>query len=596
MDKLISDSAKSEISKKVMDILRTYSIDNWNSEPYHQNQNPAEWRYRTIKAWTNNVMNRSGAPANCWLLCMSYVCYVLNHIACKALDGAVPLLVLYGITPDISIIMLYTFYQPVFYATHDQNFPSQSEERAGHWVGFGEHCGDAMTHKILDDVNQTVIYRSAVRPRDPKNPNKRLVPDGGEPPSSSPLPPSKKLLPPSEKPTNFVTSRHDDDPSVHKPMPEFDPKDLIGRTFLLPPEENGERFRAKVTQQVIKKMEDDEEARKEEIHFLIDIGNGKLEELISFNQLLDYLEQNEADESIMDPDSFKFRDIIDHEGPLTPRSKNWKGSSWNIKIEWETGEITWEPLDMIAKDDPVTCAVYAKKNNLQNLPGWKRFRHLIKHDKILARAIKQTKIRQVRRSNKYMFGYLIPKTYLEALEFDKQNGDSRWYDATELEMQAIKEYQVFIKGPKAIFDKHRKVVNAPKGYQKIRVHLIFAVKASGKFKARLVADGHLTPEPVESIYSGVVSLRNLRLVIFLGKLNELEIWGADIGNAYLEAYTDEKLYIVAGPEFQELEGHILIFNKALYGLKSSGKRWEERFHDILKSMDLYQLRQIQAYG
>ena len=46
--------------------------------------------------------------------------------------------------------------------------------------------------------------------------------------------------------------------------------------------------------------------------------------------------------------------------------------------------------------------------------------------------------------------------------------------------------------------------------------------------ARLVADGSLTPDPVESIYSGVASLRHLRLVIFLGELNNLEIWGADI--------------------------------------------------------------------
>ena len=101
---------------------------------------------------------------------------------------------------------------------------------------------------------------------------------------------------------------------------------------------------------------------------------------------------------------------------------------------------------------------------------------------------------------------------------------------------------------------------------------VFAVKYDGRHKARLVADGHLTTEPIKNIYSGVVSLRNLRLLIFLGNLNQLDLWGADIGNTYLEAFTGEKLYRVAGPVFQVLEGYILIFLKALYGLKSSGKR------------------------
>ena len=85
-------------------------------------------------------------------------------------------------------------------------------------------------------------------------------------------------------------------------------------------------------------------------------------------------------------------------------------------------------------------------------------------------------------------------------------------------------------------------MNPPKGYHRIKVHLVFAVKFDGRHKARLVADGHLTPESIEKFNSGVVSLRNLRLVIFLGKLNHLDLWGADIGNAYLEAFTDEKLY------------------------------------------------------
>ena len=164
MIKLISDYNKVEISNKVKDILRMYHSSSWNSEPYHQNQNPAEGRYCTLKSWTNTIMNRTGAPADCWLLCMIQAFYILNHLSCEALVGNVHLGMLYGVSPDISIILLYTLYQPVFYATHNQSYPFVSDERAAHWVGFGEHVGDALTHKLLDDDTKKIIYRSAVRP------------------------------------------------------------------------------------------------------------------------------------------------------------------------------------------------------------------------------------------------------------------------------------------------------------------------------------------------------------------------------------------------------------------------------------------------
>ena len=80
-------------------------------------------------------------------------------------------------------------------------------------------------------------------------------------------------------------------------------------------------------------------------------------------------------------------------------------------------------------------------------------------------------------------------------------------------------------------------------------------------------------------------MRNLKLVIFLGKLNNLELWPADIGNAYLEAPTEENICMVAGPEFEDWEGYIFTFSKALYGLKCSGKGWSETLHDILKDMN-----------
>ena len=65
------------------------------------------------------------------------------------------------------------------------------------------------------------------------------------------------------------------------------------------------------------------------------------------------------------------------------------------------------------------------------------------------------------------------------------------------------------------------------------------------------------------------------MLTFIAELNDLQIWCTDIGNAYLESLTREKVYIVAGPEFGDREGHTLIIVKALYGLKSSGLRWHE---------------------
>ena len=141
-------------------------------------------------------MNRTGAPADCWLLCMIHASYILNHLSCEALAGNVLLGMIYGVSPVISIILQYTFYQPVFYATHNQSYPSVSEERAAHWVGFGEHVGDALTHIFLDDETKKILYRSAEKPSDSAHLNKRLVPDGGE---SSQTP----------KPIVFVRSRQD---------------------------------------------------------------------------------------------------------------------------------------------------------------------------------------------------------------------------------------------------------------------------------------------------------------------------------------------------------------------------------------------------
>ena len=159
---LIRDYAQVEISKKVKDIVRLFHSSSWHSEPYHQNQNASEWHYQTIKPWTNTILNRTGAPANCWLLSMNYVCYLHYHISCDSLKVQIPLTKLYGVTPDISIIMMYMFYQSDYYASHNQSFPSTNEEKHAFWVGSGEHVSDAISHKFLDSSSNKIIYRSTV--------------------------------------------------------------------------------------------------------------------------------------------------------------------------------------------------------------------------------------------------------------------------------------------------------------------------------------------------------------------------------------------------------------------------------------------------
>ena len=284
-----------------------------------------------------------------------------------------------------------------------------------------------MTHKILDHDSQKTIYRSVVRPKKSATPNHRLAPHGGEVSATSdpsedkitlgsPLGSTEGSSPKWKAPTVFIRSRDEENPSESRPMPTFDPCDLIGRKLFFPPEENGEMHRAKVTRQVVESIDQDNGQRVENINYILDIGNDKVEELISYNQLLEHLENAPDHDMCMDQELYRFRAIIGHQGPLLASDPDWKGSKYDFQVEWETGEISFEPLSIIAADDTVTCAAYDKENDLLALEGWHRFRNLAKKDKVLAIAIKQSKIRQVRRSQTYMFGYLIPRNYMEAMQ------------------------------------------------------------------------------------------------------------------------------------------------------------------------------------
>jgi len=72
----------------------------------------------------------------------------------------------------------------------------------------------------------------------------------------------------------------------------------------------------------------------------------------------------------------------------------------------------------------------------------------------------------------------------------------------------------------------------------------FEVKMNFTRKARFVAGGHMTEPPVHLTYSSVVSRNSVRLAFLLAALNYLDLLAADIGNAYLNANTREKVHTV----------------------------------------------------
>jgi hypothetical protein len=100
--------------------------------------------------------------------------------------------------------------------------------------------------------------------------------------------------------------------------------------------------------------------------------------------------------------------------------------------------------------------------------------------------------------------------------------------------------------------------------------MVYDVKIDLTRKARLVAGGHQTDVPKESVYSSFVSRDSVRFALMIASLNNLNVLAADVQNAYLNA-TKEKCYTIAGPEFgPENEGRPVLITRALYGLRSSG--------------------------
>ena len=557
---LFSDNAKSETSNAVKQLQRMYCIDDAQSEPHYQHQNYAERKIQDVKRMSNNIMDRVGCPAKYWLLALTFVIGLVNVLVNS--NGEIPNTLVTGEVTDISPWLQFHFWEEVFIATD-----KGGEEVLARWVYPASNVGDKLTYWVLLNETNRLVARSNVRSaKDPMFPNRRARPSR---PITQLSDSSEGEIEVTDRPV--IATVQDSYGSEFVKIPKFSPEELLGITFLRETPDD-EVIRAKV----IRKVLDRDAENHENIKFLISLGDDELEELISYNELCDIIEDQWSAEERGEQPVFAFKSITGHQGPLFKNDPRYKGSSYNVKVLWEDGTETWEPLNMMVKDDKATMAKYAKENGLLDTPGWKNLRKLASRLKLLNRMIRMANARSEANAVRYKFGVRVPRNVKEALELDRQNGNTYWADAMHAEIEQLHEYSTF----RSVGFNGR----TPDGYQRIPARMVFDVKSTLKRKARFVAGGHKTRDPDDSVYSSVASLRSLRMVTVLAELNDLKLTGGDVGNAYLEAFTSEKVCFTAGPEFGPLAGHTLVIVKALYGLKSSGARFHDKFATTMRAL------------
>ena len=245
---------------------------------------------------------------------------------------------------------------------------------------------------------------------------------------------------------------------------------------------------------------------------------------------------------------------------------------WKLLVRWKDGSETWIPLKDMKESHPVEVAEFAKARGIADEPAfaWWVPYTLRKRDVILS-AVKQ----RVRKTT-HKYGIEIPTSVEHAEEIDRKNGNHLWRAAISKEMTNVGiAFEILEEGK-----------TPPVGWNKVTGHLVFDVKMDFTRKARWVLDGHKTPSVTGSTYAGVVSRESVRIAFTYAALNGLEICAADIRNAYLQAPSSQKDYIVCGPEFGlENVGKVALIHRALYGGKAAGRDFRNHLRMCMRHLD-----------
>ena len=150
------------------------------------------------------------------------------------------------------------------------------------------------------------------------------------------------------KPTSTYNGEQQPQLSPPPPPPNINPDELLGKTFLRDPLEDGQRFSVKIIQLVQVIVNNPTMVKS-----LLLVNNDMSEEIITYNPFLQYLSKDEENDVL-----WKFRRIVSHQGTFNYNHYDYNGYPYSDLIECENGEITKEPLHNITRDDHVTRAIH----------------------------------------------------------------------------------------------------------------------------------------------------------------------------------------------------------------------------------------------
>jgi len=131
-----SDDAKELMQGKYKDLCKDFHIPCSYTEPFSPWQNRAEGAIRELKRHTRRKMASDKVPERLWDFCAKWSTDIRNKTAGNryALEGRTPYEVVHGHTPDISSLVAFTFYEPVWYYDPVAEYPKPKRKLA-RWLG-----------------------------------------------------------------------------------------------------------------------------------------------------------------------------------------------------------------------------------------------------------------------------------------------------------------------------------------------------------------------------------------------------------------------------------------------------------------------------